>query len=139
LDPLVKDIVIIAASASAFDKDREKSELAGCDGFLAKPIQAQELFALLKTYLKLEWIYEEIKDETGRINTHPAELVVPPPEEMAILLDLAKSGKVRRIRERADHLIEMSQEYVPFANKLQQLAQTFQEKAILALIEQYIE
>jgi signal transduction histidine kinase/DNA-binding NarL/FixJ family response regulator/HAMP domain-containing protein len=136
---LKDEVVIIAASASAFDKDRKESELAGCNGFLAKPIKPQELFALLETHLNLEWIYEETSDTLEDTNTNSAKaFVIPPPYEMEILLDLANSGKMRRIREQADYLKEQSPEYEPFANKLQDLAQNFRESDILALIEKYI-
>jgi hypothetical protein len=45
---------------------------------------------------------------------------------------------MRRIREQADTLKEKNPKYEPFANKLQELAQSFQESAILALIEKYV-
>lgn len=138
-ESLKNDVVIIAASASAFDKDRQESELAGCNGFLAKPIKPQELFALLKTHLNLEWIYEEITGIAEDTTANSVELFkIPPLNEMEILLDLANSGKMRRIREHADYLKEISPEYEPFANKLQELAQNFEETAVLALIEKYI-
>jgi signal transduction histidine kinase/DNA-binding NarL/FixJ family response regulator/HAMP domain-containing protein len=136
---LKDDVVIIAASASAFEKDRKESELAGCNGFLAKPIKPKELFALLETHLKLEWIYEESAALLESTNATPAEeFVIPPPAEMAILLDLAHRGKLRKIREQAHCLKEKNPAYESFANKLQELAQNFQESAILALIEKYV-
>jgi CheY-like chemotaxis protein len=130
------NVVIIAASASAFDKDREDSKIAGCDGFLAKPVKPGELIELLETQLDIEWIYTEVSDVSKESGMAEA-FVIPPPDEMQILLDLATRGKLRRIRDRADHLKEKSPEYEPFANKLHELAQSFQERAILALIEKY--
>jgi signal transduction histidine kinase/DNA-binding NarL/FixJ family response regulator len=138
-----KDIVIIATSASTFDDDRHNSMLAGCDDFLAKPVNIEQLFALLQTHLKLEWLYADEKSQLEGIkeldsSVQPTCIIPPPPEELMILLDLAKSGKLRKIRERATHLAQMDERFIPFANRLQELAGSFQEKAILALVKQYI-
>ncbi len=62
--PTLKDIKIIATSASAFDYDQEKSLLAGCDGFISKPVQAKPLFEQLRRHLGLEWVYDESHKQT---------------------------------------------------------------------------
>jgi CheY-like chemotaxis protein len=131
-------VVIVAASASAFDADREESKNVGCDGFLAKPIKPNELYDSLKIHLKLEWIFDESPGPSQKSALAEA-FVVPPPEEMQILRDLAARGKLRRIRDRADTLKEQNPDYEPFADKLHELAQGFQERAILALIENWIQ
>ncbi|OUD13938.1 PAS domain-containing hybrid sensor histidine kinase/response regulator [Thioflexithrix psekupsensis] len=51
-------IKIIAASASAFDYHRERSLKAGCDEFIPKPINADQLLACLQRQLDLTWHYE---------------------------------------------------------------------------------
>ena len=62
--PTLKDIKIIATSASAFDYDQEKSLLAGCDGFISKPVQAKPFFEQLRRHLGLEWVYDESHKQT---------------------------------------------------------------------------
>ncbi len=144
------EIVIIAASASAFERDREASRVAGCDGFLAKPVQMAELFSLLEGHLGIQWIYaDEAADsqpELGSSGTNgvgvssldgPA-LVIPPEPELRALLALAQRGMMRQIRERADHLTRLDPAYEPFAQRLRELAQGFREKDILAMIQEYI-
>lgn len=54
-----KNIPIIASSASVFQFDRQQSQEAGCDDFLPKPIQIDELLEHLQRYLKLVWMYED--------------------------------------------------------------------------------
>lgn len=54
----LQNTVIIASSAFVFDYDRQESLDAGCNGFLPKPVQMEELLGLLQTHLGLEWIYE---------------------------------------------------------------------------------
>jgi hypothetical protein len=64
---------------------------------------------------------------------------VPPEEGLVVLLDLARRGNMRRLRERAAHIRTLGEQYVPFADQLDRLARDFEGQAILALIEQYME
>ncbi len=139
----LKDVSIIAISASVLDLNREKSKLMGCDAFLPKPVDELKLLALLQEYLQLDWIYEEIdKSDSKTLVANEATatqtLITPPPEEMEILYELAMLGSMKKIRERAIHLEELDPQYAPLAAKLRTLAQGFQEKAIVNLIEQYL-
>jgi len=52
--------IIIAASASVFAEDAQRSLDLGCDVFLPKPIILPDLFAVLETYLQLTWHYHEV-------------------------------------------------------------------------------
>ncbi|RQP24876.1 sensor histidine kinase [Piscinibacter terrae] len=65
---------------------------------------------------------------------HPA----PPPEELAVLRELARIGNMRSIRERADHLKNLDTRYRPFAEQLEQLAEQCQSMAISTLVESYV-
>ena len=46
---------------------------------------------------------------------------------------------MRRIRKKAAELERLGEQFVPFARKLRELAQSFQERDILTLVEQYLE
>jgi two-component system, cell cycle response regulator DivK len=46
------DIPIIAVSAQAMAGDRERALAAGCDGYLSKPVDVQQLTALLQWWFK---------------------------------------------------------------------------------------
>ena len=141
--PALKDVTIIAISASVLNMERAKSKSFGCDSFLPKPVDEQKLLALLREYLQLEWIYEEVVGSSSvnlvtTENSATQELVVPPPEEIEILYELAMLGSMKKIRERAMYLQAMDAKYLSFAQKLQDLAQGFQEKALVNLIEHYL-
>ncbi|WP_036486276.1 hybrid sensor histidine kinase/response regulator [Myxosarcina sp. GI1] len=136
--PEVRHTPIIAVSASVLEVDRQKSQLAGCDAFLAKPIDEEQLLLLLQEYLKLEWIYEEIEPTISKsVATEAESIKAPPPEEMEKLYELAMLGSMKKIKERAMYLEELDKQYAPLAAKLKNLADGFQEKAIVNLIEQY--
>ena len=51
---LAKKIPIIAMTANAYDEDRRKAQEAGMDGFLAKPLDVDEMMRLLAQIIKTE-------------------------------------------------------------------------------------
>ncbi len=51
-DPSTRDIVIIALTASAMKGDEERAISAGCDGYIAKPIDTRELSRAVKSALE---------------------------------------------------------------------------------------
>jgi CheY-like chemotaxis protein len=51
-DPSTADIPIVAVSALARPDDREAALAAGCDNFVRKPFELDELEALINSYLK---------------------------------------------------------------------------------------
>lgn len=141
--PALQNVIIIAISANVLDRNRQQSQIVGCDSFLPKPVEEPKLLSLLQKYLQLDWIYEEIDElDSSDLLTREAAalqtLIVPPTEEMEILYKLAMLGSMKKIRERAIYLEELDEQYAPLAGKLKDLSQDFQEKAIVNLIEQYL-
>jgi signal transduction histidine kinase len=67
-----------------------------------------------------------------------AVLTVPPPAEMQELHRLALAGNMRDIQQYAAHIAGLDERYRPFAAKLQALANDYQSKAIVSLVEQAI-
>jgi CheY-like chemotaxis protein len=149
----LKDVMVIAISASVFDFDRQQSQEVGCDDFLPKPIREVELLEKLRLHLKLEWIYEEVRDNqqeevnpkseicppTASGGQQNKEFVVPPVEEIAALLDLARRGDLRSLIKRASKLEEIDEQWIPFATYLCQLAQEFKGKQIREFLRQFLE
>lgn len=58
-----KQLPIIAISASNFEEIQKQSYAAGCNAFLAKPIDAEKLLSLIGKYLDVEWIYRCNEEE----------------------------------------------------------------------------
>jgi signal transduction histidine kinase/CheY-like chemotaxis protein len=130
-------VVIIAASASAFESDRQKTIDAGCNDFTSKPIEASKILALLKHYLGLEWEYEE-EAIHSTATPAPEETIVPPAEELLMFQELAIQGDFSGIRERAAQLEAQDARYRPFAAKLQSLAKNFEDTLIQELLKTHL-
>lgn len=140
--PEIKQIPIIAVSASVLEINQNQAQIVDCQAFLAKPVDEQQLLTLLAEQLQLTWTYDSVNPPTEETaitgetdRAEAAALVPPPPEEIEVLYQLAMLGNMKKIRQRAQHLEQLDRKYIPFANQLKELAQGFQEKAILALVE----
>jgi hypothetical protein len=67
------------------------------------------------------------------------DLVPPPPDEMDLLYRLAMVGNMADIADHARHLASLDDRYRPFSDRLVELAESYQSKAILALVERFHE
>ncbi|MCP4348174.1 MAG: response regulator [Desulfobacterales bacterium] len=139
--PGLRNVPIIAVSASVFELDRAKSEIAGCDDFLPKPVDAGKLFSMIEHYLPLTWIYREIETEQetpSRVQPE-AEIIPPPQHELEVLYELTMFGDMQKVQERMAYLEEIDLKYHFFANKVRWFAKNFEDEPILALLEQYMD
>ncbi len=50
-DPATAGIPVIALTAMAMKQDQEKSQAAGCDAYISKPLRYQELYAAIDALL----------------------------------------------------------------------------------------
>ena len=66
------------------------------------------------------------------------EIVAPPLEELDKLLDAAKAGRMKQIKQEASRIKQLDSKYVAFGDLLLDLAKAFKEKAILKLVEEQI-
>ncbi|MEG3875994.1 PAS domain S-box protein [Microcoleus sp. herbarium7] len=138
--PELKDAVILALSASVYETTRQESILAGCDNFLTKPIQTNELLELLRLHLRLEWVYEEGSETKKRKALTPkvssevaaaeSTMVSPGSESVLTLLRLAAMGDIEAILEETAKLEHSDLTLGPFVHHLRQLAKGFQLKQI---------
>jgi signal transduction histidine kinase/DNA-binding LacI/PurR family transcriptional regulator/ActR/RegA family two-component response regulator len=137
--PALHDVLLISVSASVSAADQALSREVGYDAFLPKPIHWPRLAALLAEHLELEWTYTEAGDATTAAGPTPGALIPPPGAELAVLYDLARRGDLRAIRQRALGLEQQDATFRPFACHLRQLAERFEGRAILALVNHYRE
>lgn len=61
-DPATAAIPIVALTALAMKEDQERSRLAGCDAYIAKPLNYQQLYAVIDTLLAKAQMHAPGKD-----------------------------------------------------------------------------
>ena len=129
---------IIAVSASASGTDVADAMEAGVSVFLSKPVNMKRLMAQIGGLLKLDWVYALPEIEPATQFEPDDYVIVPPLDEMKVLLQLAEEGSMRDIITRADYLGELDARYRLFVGQLKALAKGYQSKAVLDLVEYYI-
>jgi CheY-like chemotaxis protein len=133
----LEEVIIIAVTANVSDESKAMCRQLGINAFLPKPVYWQRLAALLEKHLKIEWVYAQ--DGQAQRAEESEDLVPPSPEELKILYDMARRGNLNAIDDRASRLETADVRLRPFALRLRHLAQAFEDRAVLALIEQFIE
>jgi PAS domain S-box-containing protein len=138
--PGVGDIAVIAISANASGTNEATALTAGANAFLSKPIDLQALLAQIGDLLNLQWIREpgESAPAPRNGNGAPARLVAPPAQELAVLHRLALLGNMRDIAREAAHLSQLDERYGAFADELKLLAEGYQSRAIVQLVERHM-
>jgi CheY-like chemotaxis protein len=138
--PGLTDVPIIAVTASPSGSDEKKSLAAGVNAFLPKPVDFGLLLAQIRALLNLEWTYAARAHSPHSPQSSSPEVpaTVPAPQ-MDELHRLARIGNMRDIIAWADQMSLIDPQYEPFTTYLRELAKGYQSKAILLLVERYIE
>ncbi|MCA1992089.1 MAG: PAS domain-containing protein, partial [Coleofasciculus sp. S288] len=137
--------IIIAISASVLDADRERSHASGCQDFLSKPVNAEELLKKIKHYLNLSWIYEDKTQVREAVNVPSSnagatlpEMVIPPIQELISLYEAAQIAHVTGVKQITTRLEQLSPECSSFTTKVLELAANFDFEEIANLVERYL-
>ncbi|MBD0388196.1 MAG: response regulator, partial [Nostoc sp. C3-bin3] len=137
--PQLQDVVVIALSANVLETTKRESVAAGCQDFLSKPVQVQQLLNSLMLHLGVEGIYEEdLSSREAESKCSCISIVPPPPSELLTLSKLAKIGDIQGLLDRADQLEKWDNRFVPFATQLRQLTKSFQLKQLRKFIQNYM-
>jgi signal transduction histidine kinase/DNA-binding NarL/FixJ family response regulator len=150
--PALKDVAIIAVSASTLDFDQETSRRAGCNGFLPKPVREEDLLEHLQTNLNLTWIYQQPEEKQQRLKPL-GEAIVPTVSvdisgtlatlsaqaELDTLLDFAMQGDLQGIMDHINYLEQTDERWLSLTRPLTPLVRGFEEQQVLELIRQYRE
>ncbi|HEY9644721.1 MAG TPA: response regulator, partial [Chroococcidiopsis sp.] len=139
--PILQPCQIIASSASVFDLNRQQSQAVGCDDFLPKPVQANQLFEQLATHLGLVWCYAtdtERAPADAECDRSDTEWVIPDVTELTRLYDVARIGDIEGIEQEVYRLQQADPEYVPLAREILRLVETFDIDEIVKLVRRYL-
>ncbi len=135
----LEGVSVIGVSASLLGGERQRSLEAGCDDFLAKPINMDELLACLQRHLRLEWLYEKPSSgpPAGQHETRP--LVVPSREDLEALLEFAEISHVTGLQQSLESLKKVDEKFTPFATAIEELIESFQFEEVIKMIESYLQ
>ncbi|WP_293151732.1 hybrid sensor histidine kinase/response regulator [Microcoleus sp. bin48.metabat.b7b8b9.023] len=128
--------IVLVSSASVFEIDRLNSIKAGGNNFLPKPIQAEILLEQVQKYLKLEWIYQDPKDEQLWELDVAQEIKPPSHAILTQLAQLAKMGDLEGVMEVAQQISDGDN--AAFVRELIQIAEACEIKQLRAFIQQYL-
>ncbi|ALP68031.1 hybrid sensor histidine kinase/response regulator [Paraburkholderia caribensis] len=129
---------IIAISASPCGVDGARSLEAGANAFISKPLDFDVLLARIAALLGIDWIREAVQPPAGA--PMPATFPVNiPADAMSELHQLARDGNMSGIVQWAERMAAIDPAHAAFAARLHQLARAWQSKAILQLVERYLE
>lgn len=138
--PEFTNITILATSARVFEFEQQKSQQSGCQDFISKPIQVDELLKKLKHYLNLTWIYktQDVID-INSVSEPLLKIVMPPAKELTNIYRAAQIGDNEDIKQEATRLQQLDGKYTQFVNKLLELAEDFKDEEIMKMIEEVAE
>lgn len=132
-------IPIIAATASAFEEEKQTILDAGMNGYLRKPIQEQDLFELVGSCLGLEFTYysdQEMQDRRSKASeTSPAiseEISSIPGEIRTRILTACSNADLDALLETLEQIAD---DRPNIYTQLQDLAEKLQYGEIIALVE----
>ncbi|SAL86245.1 PAS/PAC sensor hybrid histidine kinase [Caballeronia arvi] len=127
---------IIATSATPFGPEGATCLEAGASAFITKPVDFDLLLARIARLLGLTWVHASAD---GTCATPDAESISLSPAQLGELHELALDGNMGGIARWAERTAAAGPAHAAFAARLHRLARGYQSKAILKLVEQYLE
>jgi CheY-like chemotaxis protein len=133
-----KEVRIISATASVFEKDRRLVLAAGADEFLPQPIREVDLFEMVRRLLHVEYVYEERNEEEilplkkGSIGILLKEKAAGLPGKL--LSQLREAISRADIDQIQDLLKEVEQYSAQLAQALQLCADRFDYQGLLDIL-----
>lgn len=125
---------IIVLSANAYPADRLAALNAGCNDFLAKPIQVKELYYKLKLHLNLTWIVKAWNAHDSASVSAGKRLERPSTEIIDMLAASVRIGDLLGLSRQVKQLGDEYPEYQAFLSKIKQLAGEFRVSEIKKLL-----
>jgi len=126
-------IPIVVLSANAYSSDQKSAIDAGCDDFIAKPLQVSELLTKLELHLSLHWVYDIKKTEPEKSKPNNI-FVLPPPNIIQQLMEFVKIGDLFGLKQQLNNLVINEPCYRAFTQRIIILANEFRIAEIKKLL-----
>ncbi len=128
-------MVIVAVSASVFEHQRQGYVEAGFDGFIDKPLRAEQVYACLARLLNATFTYESLSVEPEEPTVDPGDLVLPEPLYRS-LKEAVEGHSVTELRKCLDELEALDGAERQLAVHLRRLSQQYDMEAILTTLSE---
>ncbi len=128
---------MIAASVSIDPNDSSKFIEMGCDCFLQKPYNGNDLQDAVQSLLDIHWTQYQKQSLTKREHSSVQQKTYLDKELYKNFHLLSQKGDIRGIKNQALSLLKEREDYKQFAKKVLQLSEQFQINAIRDLIDNY--
>jgi len=139
----LEKVSIIAVSATVTDTFRRESIEAGCNDFIPKPIDVENIMNILEKHLKIEWIYEYsgIEKNADIPSNKEKENIkdnIPSKSDIQKLYEFARKGDLKAIQLLIDMIKEKGKSSNIFVDNLQDLVNSFQINNIREFIKKFL-
>lgn len=123
---------VFAFSAHVFERDKQRSQQAGFDDFIPKPVDLDLLLAKIGRHLNLTWQTRQTPDSvaTGDPKTNPFQARLPEPAQLQALYELARLGDIQGILAQLSEVEQANSAYQPFADEIRRAASEFDTRKI---------
>jgi len=148
--PTLAQVLIVAVSASVLSTDINRSLVAGCDFFLPKPVDFDALLALLEKQLNLTWTYADsvLGNQSRTLTLYQIssekeqemssdDLILPPADLQASLLQAARIGDISAILKLVDALETADTRYKPFVTQTRHFCHRYQVQNLCDWLESF--
>jgi len=135
-----QDTVVIALTATAYEEERERVQLEGCDDFIRKPFREAEIFAMLVKHLGVQFIYETEESAPGPLEIPSAQQDYKLSGALAevptsILVDLRAAIIEADLNRSLELIDQVALQNPVLAGQLAELASNFEYKRLLMVID----
>ncbi|MBK8815131.1 MAG: response regulator [Methylococcaceae bacterium] len=130
---------IIVLTSNAYPSDRVNAINAGCNDFLAKPLQVAKLFNKLKLHLGLTWHYQEDEGSDFIEASDEDNSQIPAPAILEELIGFVRIGDLLGFNRYLTELAGEKPEFGDFAQGLLALSGEFKLTDIKKILNQMTE
>lgn len=129
---------VIMVSDHSRVEDRNACLSAGAVDVLGKPLRFMDLLQLLQKHLGVEWIYGDQAAPAAEPPADSAEMCFPPDPVMRQLLNFARAGDVRKLRETVEYMRGQEPQLDLFCRKISDFCSNYQINAMIEFLQKHV-